>query len=181
MYWRFYLTGNFRIFFRKLQTFGEEVELKTGEVVRLTTDETYKDRCSTYTVYVDFMYFAEQLKKNDYILLDNESIMLKVEMISTTTLTCKIERGGFLGSYKDVFVPNVVLDMPNYTDKDKLDIEFAIQQQVLMFSLAYVSCLELMILKSVHTVFCTGRYSNCFFCKLCQLRPRIEIHIGRKG
>ncbi|KAJ8727532.1 hypothetical protein PYW07_001651 [Mythimna separata] len=115
---------------RIADTFGDSVELKIGEVVRLTTDETYKDRCSTYTVYVDFMYFAEQLHKNDYILLDNESIMLKVDVISTTTLTCKIERGGFLGSYKDVFVPNVVLDMPNYTDKDKLDIEMAVQQQV---------------------------------------------------
>lgn len=113
-----------------MQTYGDTVELKTGEVVRLTTDETYMDRCSTYTVYVDFMYFAEQVKKNDVILLDNESIMLRVEMISTTTLTCKIERGGFLGSYRDVFVPNVVLEIPNFTDKDKLDIEMGIQHQV---------------------------------------------------
>ena len=97
----------------------------------MTTDETYKDRCSTYTVYVDFMYFADQVNKNDYILLDNERLMLRVEMISTTTLTCKIERGGLLGSYKDVFVPNVVLEMPNFTDKDKLDIEMAIQHQVM--------------------------------------------------
>lgn len=106
------------------------MELKAGEVVRLTTDETYRERCSTYTVYVDFMYFAEQMNKGDYILLDNETIMLKVEMISSTTLTCKIERGGFLGSFKDVFVPNVLLNMPNYSEKDRLDIEMAINNQV---------------------------------------------------
>ncbi|KAJ8733337.1 hypothetical protein PYW08_001635 [Mythimna loreyi] len=124
---------------RIAETYGENVELKTGEVVRLTTDETYKDRCSTYTVYVDFMYFAEQVHKNDYILLDNETIMLKVDVISSTTLTCKIERGGFLGSYKDVFVPNVVLDMPNYTEKDKLDIEMGIQQQIDIMIAAFVN------------------------------------------
>lgn len=114
------------------QSYGENVELKTGEVVRLTTDETYRERCSTYTVYVDFMYFADQMNKNDFVLLDNETIMLKVEMISATTLTCKIERGGMLGSYKDVFVPNVVFNMPNYSDKDKLDIDMAIRHQVIL-------------------------------------------------
>lgn len=111
-----------------LQTYGDSVELKTGDTVRLTTDETYKDRCSMYTVYVDFMYFADQMSKGDYILLDNEKIMLRVEMISATTLTCKIERGGFLGSSRDVFVPNVVFDMPNYSEKDKIDIEMLVHQ-----------------------------------------------------
>ncbi|XP_052756024.1 uncharacterized protein LOC113515592 [Galleria mellonella] len=115
---------------RIAESYGETVELKTGEVVRITTDETYRERCSTYTVYVDFIYFADQISKGDYILLDNETIMLKVEMISTSTLTCKIERGGFLGSYKDVFVPNVVFNMPNYSDRDKLDIEMAVRHQI---------------------------------------------------
>lgn len=113
-----------------LQTYGDSVELKTGDTVRLTTDETYKDRCSMYTVYVDFMYFADQMSKGDYILLDNEKIMLRVEMISATTLTCKTERGGLLGSSRDVFVPNVVFDMPNYSEKDKIDIEMLVHQQV---------------------------------------------------
>lgn len=106
------------------------MELIAGEVVRLTTDETYKDRCSTYTVYVDFMHFAEQMSKGNYVLLDNETIQLKVEMISSTTLTCKIERGGLLGSYRDVFVPNVTFDMPNYTENDKMYIEMAVRNQV---------------------------------------------------
>lgn len=99
-------------------------------MVRLTTDETYKERCSVYTVYVDFMYFADQMNKGDFVLLDNETIMLKVEIISATTLTCKIERGGFLGSYKDVFVPNVVFDMPNFTERDKQDVEILVKNQV---------------------------------------------------
>lgn len=106
------------------------MELKTGDVVRLTTDESYKDRCSTYTVYIDFMYFAEQMSKGNYVFLDNESIMLKVDVISSTTVTCKIERGGILGSYKDVFVPNVVFEMPNYTEKDKSFVEMAVHHQV---------------------------------------------------
>ncbi|XP_075971968.1 pyruvate kinase-like [Anticarsia gemmatalis] len=127
---------------RIAESYGESVELKTGDVVRLTTDETYRDRCSTYTVYVDFMYLSEQLKKGDMILLDNETVELKVEMISATTLTCKIERGGFLGSFKDVFIPNVALDMPNYSDKDKLDIEMAVSNQVDMVIASFVNTSE---------------------------------------
>lgn len=113
-----------------MQSYGEDVELITGGTVRLTTDETYKERCSTYTVYIDFMYLAEQLKRGDHILLDNETISLKVDVISATTLTCIIERGGYLGSYKDVFVPNVVLNMANYSEKDMSDIKMAIENQV---------------------------------------------------
>ncbi|KAG6441421.1 hypothetical protein O3G_MSEX001802 [Manduca sexta] len=115
---------------RIADSYGEYVELKTGETIRLTTDETYKDRCSIYTVYVDFMYFADQMSKGNFVLLDNETLMLKVEMISATTLTCKIERGGYLGSYKDVFVPNVVFNMPNFSEKDKLDLEMLVHQQI---------------------------------------------------
>ncbi|KAL4706468.1 hypothetical protein ACJJTC_003040 [Scirpophaga incertulas] len=112
------------------ESYGTHVELITGDVVRITTDETYKDRCSTYTIYVDFLNFPEQMKKEDTIFLDNETIMLKVEMISATTLTCKIIRGGILGSNKDVFVPNVVFDMPNYNEKDRVYVEMAIKSQV---------------------------------------------------
>lgn len=82
------------------------------------------------------MHFAEQMDKGNLVLLDNETIKLKVEMISATTLTCKIERGGFLGSYKDVFVPNVTFDMPNYSEHDKEYIDMAIHMQV---SITYVT------------------------------------------
>ncbi|GBP57118.1 Pyruvate kinase [Eumeta japonica] len=111
-------------------TYGTHVDLKEGEVVRLTSDETYKDRCSPYTLYVDFGGFVQQMKRGDRVLLDNERIELRVEVISTTTMTCRIERGGLLGSQKDVFIPNVVFDMPNFTDNDRLDIEMAVRQQV---------------------------------------------------
>lgn len=98
--------------------------------MRLTTDETYRERCSVYNVYVDFMYFAEQVKKGDAVLLNNEEILLKVEVVSANTMTCKIERGGALGSYKDVYVPNKVIQMPHYSDRDKSDIELALRHQV---------------------------------------------------
>lgn len=98
--------------------------------MRLTTDETYKDRCSHSTIYVDCMYLAEQMQIGNTVLLDNGTIMLKIEMISATTMTCKIERGGVLRSYKDVFVPNIVFDVQDSSDKDILDIEMALQEQV---------------------------------------------------
>ncbi|XP_045766171.1 pyruvate kinase-like [Maniola jurtina] len=119
--------------------YGETVELVVGEAIRLTTDETYKHRCSTYAVYVDYMHFAKQIRKGDYILIDNATIELKVEMISSTTLTCLIERGGILGSYKDVFVPNVTIDMPNYTETDKMYIDMAVRNQLDILVASFVN------------------------------------------
>lgn len=84
------------------------------------------------------MHFADQIHKNDVILLDNESIMLIVDIISTTTITCMIERGGTLGSFKDVFVPNVVFDMPNYSDRDIGFINMIVHHQVSIFLFMYI-------------------------------------------
>ncbi|XP_063619864.1 pyruvate kinase-like [Cydia splendana] len=124
---------------RIAESYGDTVDLKTGETVRLTSDETYKDRCSTYTIFVDFMYLADQVNKGNNILLDNERISLIVEVISATTMTCKIERGGQLGSYKDVFIPNVLLNMPNYSEKDRIDIEMAKSNQIDILIVPFVS------------------------------------------
>ncbi|CAG5041507.1 unnamed protein product [Parnassius apollo] len=121
------------------------VELISGETVRLTTDTLYKDRCSSSTVFVDFINFAEQLKKGDIVLLDNETIQLKVEIISNTTLTCRIERGGFLGSNKDVFVPNVVLKTPNYSEKDKTYIDMAVHHQLDILIASFVNSVDSII------------------------------------
>ncbi|XP_063377317.1 pyruvate kinase-like [Cydia fagiglandana] len=124
---------------RIAESYGDTVDLKTGETVRLTSDETYRDRCSTYTIFVDFMYLADQVKKGNNILLDNERISLIVEVISATTITCKIDRGGQLGSYKDVFIPNVLLNMPNYSEKDRMDIEMAKTHQIDILIVPFVS------------------------------------------
>ncbi|XP_041970534.1 pyruvate kinase-like [Aricia agestis] len=113
-----------------LPTFGEKVELKAGENLRLTTDETYRERCSENIVYVDYMNLSEQVTKGTKVYLDNEKIMLLVDVVSKTTVTCKIVVGGHLGSNKDVFVSNTVLDMPNYSERDKELIEIAIRNQL---------------------------------------------------
>ncbi|KAI5646601.1 pyruvate kinase, barrel domain-containing protein [Phthorimaea operculella] len=134
---------------RIAETFGDTVELKTGESCRLTTDDTYREKCSMFTIYIDFLNFSDQLKKKNYILLDNEKILLQVEMISTTTVTCKIERGGKLGSYKDVYVPNVVFEMPNFSERDKLDIEMGIRHQV-----------DIVIASFAHTDTCIDELRN---------------------
>lgn len=114
------------------QTYGDTVELKEGDTIRLTSDETYRDRGSASTLFIDFVNFGDQLTKGDVIMLDNETICLKVEVISSTTVTCRIQLGGILGSYKNVFIPNVIFNMPNFSEKDRLDIHMiAVHQQVL--------------------------------------------------
>ncbi|KAG7307746.1 hypothetical protein JYU34_006322 [Plutella xylostella] len=110
--------------------YGDTVELKTGETVRLTSDETYKDRCSEHTIFADFINLGAFLHKGDTVLIDNETICLKVVVVSNTTITCSVEKGGLLGSNKDVFFPRVVFNIPNFTDKDKLDINMLLQHQV---------------------------------------------------
>lgn len=96
----------------------------------MTSDDTYKDRCSANTVFVDFVNFFDQLSKGQVIYIDKEKIKVKVEVVSMNTVTCKVELGGILGSYKDIYIPNVILNMPTYSERDKQDIAALVQYQV---------------------------------------------------
>ena len=72
------------------------------------------------------------------ILLDDGSLELKVEEINETDVVCRVISGGLLYESKGINLPNTPLPIPSLTDKDRVDLEWAMTQDVDYIALSFV-------------------------------------------
>lgn len=104
---------------------GKKVTLKEGETFVLTSDEIIGDETKAHITYAGL---AKDVTTGNRILIDDGLIELEVVEVKGKNIICKILNGGELGEKKGVNVPNVKIKLPALTDKDKLDIQFGIEQ-----------------------------------------------------
>ena len=98
---------------------------KTG-TISLTVQETGdENHCS-----VSYTGLTEDIKEGDTILIDDGLIGLRVEKVNAPEIVCTVVNGGELGEKKGVNVPNVSINLPNLTEKDKGDLLFGIEQDI---------------------------------------------------
>lgn len=70
----------------------------------------------------------DDVDEGSRILVDDGLIELRVTSKTDKEINCKVINGGLLGSRKGINVPNVKINLPGITDKDKKDILFGIDQ-----------------------------------------------------
>lgn len=103
----------------------KNVVLKTGGTYVLTIREIVGDE---HIGYVNYPGLVKDLSIGDSILIDDGLIELKVKELTVTDIICEVINGGELGMRKGVNVPNVKINLPAITEKDRQDILFGIAQ-----------------------------------------------------
>jgi pyruvate kinase len=112
------------------------VILKEGSTVTLTTNKTL---CTNSIIYIDYPGILQDIFIGEHILINDGAISLTVEAIIKTEqkAICKVLTSGSFSSKKGVNFPNAKLHVPSFTDKDKEDLKFILQQDVQFVALSF--------------------------------------------
>ena len=113
----------------------EKVRLINGETFKLVVEEIEGDVTQASITY-------KELYKNvaigQSIFINDGTINLEVVEIDGTTIVTKVIAGGKLSSRKGVNVPGCDTGLPFMSEKDRRDIEFAIDQDFDFIALSFV-------------------------------------------
>ena len=109
----------------RLKEFKNGVEmLEAGQTFTLTTREVEgtKEICS-----ITYKDLPHDVHEGGTIMLDDGLIMLRIEKVTDTDITCTVLNSGKIKTKKGVNVPGVHLSMPYLSQKDREDIIFGVQ------------------------------------------------------
>ncbi len=116
------------------------IEYKTGDVVRIFGRPEIN---STHDIInVSFTDFAKDVKVGDTILFDDGAIGMKVIGIEGPAVYVEVQNDGLLGAHKSVNVPGEHIDLPALTEKDKRNINLAIDEDIDFIAHSFVRSAE---------------------------------------
>jgi pyruvate kinase len=117
----------------------QPVLLKAGQ--RLTI--TPRDVPGTASlVGTTFKTLAENVEQGSHILLSDGLIELRVHEVVGADVVCEVINGGMLGENKGINLPGIPVRVPSLTEKDSLDLEFALKNGVDAIAVSFVRTAE---------------------------------------
>eukprot|EP01059_Diplonema_ambulator_P017027 TRINITY_DN29022_c0_g1_i1.p1 TRINITY_DN29022_c0_g1~~TRINITY_DN29022_c0_g1_i1.p1 ORF type:complete len:520 (+),score=177.39 TRINITY_DN29022_c0_g1_i1:54-1562(+) len=120
---------------------GEQM-LNLGDKVKLTTDKAYYDKGTKEMFYVDYANITKVMQVGQLVFIDDGLLSLKVEEIGPDYLGCVVVNPAPISSHKGVNLPNVAVDLPAVTEKDKADLKFGAEQGVDMVFASFIRTAE---------------------------------------
>ncbi|REJ79345.1 MAG: pyruvate kinase [Acidobacteria bacterium] len=111
------------------------VLLQKGEKFVLTTKDIVGNGHEVGTNFSELPHVAE---KGSQILLDDGSLELKVLDTNDTDVICEVVSGGLLYESKGINLPGTHLPIPSLTEKDRDDLNWALDMDVDYIALSFV-------------------------------------------
>ena len=115
------------------------VQLKSGQKLRITP----RDVAGTSTLIgTTFATLAENLEPGARILLADGLIELRVRAVDGDEVDCDVINGGTLGEHKGINLPGIFVRVPSLTEKDEIDLEFALKSGVDAIAVSFIRTSE---------------------------------------
>jgi len=117
----------------------QPVLLKAGHKLTITPREVPG---SASLVGTTFKTLAENVEQGSRILLSDGLIELRVHEVDGEDVVCEILNGGMLGEHKGINLPGIPVRVPSMTEKDAIDLEFALKNGVDAIAVSFVRTAE---------------------------------------
>ncbi|MBW4045918.1 pyruvate kinase [Acidipila rosea] len=115
------------------------VQLQGGQKLTITPRDIAGNASVISTV---FPTLAENLEPGARILLADGLIELRVTAIHGEDVECDVINGGMLGEHKGINLPGIPVRVPSLTDKDAVDLEFAVKNGADAIAVSFVRTAE---------------------------------------
>lgn len=111
------------------------IYLEKGAIFKITIDEVEGDNSICGTT---FKGLPEDVKVGDVLLIDDGKVRLRATEVSKTTVTAVTEVAGELSNNKGINLPGVAVNVPALSEKDEIDLRWALKVGVDMIALSFV-------------------------------------------
>jgi pyruvate kinase len=113
----------------------EPVRLVPGAAFTITTRPIAGDE---HQVSTNFHDLPRVVQRGTRMLLDDGALSLIVESADDTDVVCRVIDGGLLGERKGINLPGVALPIDSLTEKDIVDLKWAVEQNADYIALSFV-------------------------------------------
>ena len=115
---------------------GGQIDLVQGAELVIRTG---KETGTAGVVYTSYMHFARDVKAGEPVLMDDGKLELRVlETDGKGQVRCEVVHGGVLKPRKGVNLPSTAISLPCITEKDAVDLAYALEQDVDWIGLSFV-------------------------------------------
>ena len=123
----------------RLGRLKENRQLNIGDEVEMTAD-----RESTTPGVLPFPQpgVLRNLEVGNFVFIADGTVQLEVTEATPHRVYCRVLSSGVVSSYKGVNLPGVPIDQPVFTEKDKADLLFGVEQQVDWVAVSFVRTAE---------------------------------------
>ncbi len=114
----------------------EGLKVKKGATIVLTTEAIIGD---SKKAHINYDLFPQDVSEGQRILIDDGKLVLTViDTDNVKSVTARFENDGILNSRKGVNLPDTKVSIPSLTEKDKNDLQFALDQNIHWIGLSFV-------------------------------------------
>jgi len=115
-----------------------KIDLQAGDHVSLSSSESLVVSEDDIFIPFEIPDLHKALKPTDHILLDDGQIEMEVKSIDGERIEAVVTLGGTLKSNKGVNLPGANLTIPIFTQKDRDDLKFGIENDIDMVAISFV-------------------------------------------
>ncbi|MDF1672512.1 MAG: pyruvate kinase [Vicingaceae bacterium] len=112
------------------------IELNYGDEITFTNTECIGTK---EKIYISYQSFPNDVAPGENILLDDGKLMLEIKSTNQKDeVVATVKHGGILSSNKGVNLPNTKISLPCLTEKDLIDLKFALSMDIAWIGLSFV-------------------------------------------